>query len=176
MTPRGWEKPPFYVVALTGSMILASAALLGYAVIKLQATASRIEILRDTRSRAAHLPEEVREPAVPARERPGIDGRLFVTDDRQQEIQRLLSGSGDVRVLASELDRSAATYLETAQAFLVPFTVEVEGPFPAVAAYLSSLDRALWLIVTEDVRINASEDEGGGPVTHAGIRGYVYWR
>ena len=163
---RGWEQPPFYVFALTAAMIGASAGFLAYAV-------CGIEILRESRLNSVLV--QARLTRLHSEDgRPILRGGLFVTKENMEDVLRFLRNEdAGARVRSAELEMRSAEPIEAAEAYIVPFRVDLSGDFPAVTAYLNALDRAPWMLVPAEVRIVRDTGAGG---TKAEIDGFAYWR
>jgi len=175
MTPT-WEKPPFYVVALTAAMIGAAAGFLAYAVFSVRDAASGIELLRTAHVNGLLVSARIGRPRSDDG-LPVIRGGVFVTPENVEDVRRSLAELEDgVRVRSVDFDARHARAIEAAGASLVPFTIEFAGPFPDVTAYLNAFDRAPWLLEAEEVRIIQGYDAEGRSVTRATIEGSAYWR
>ncbi len=173
---RGWEKPPFIVVALTAAVIGASAGFLAYAILRVRDAAGGIQALREAHLNSLLIEARLSKPRSDDA-RLGLHGGVFVTRENLSEVRRFLDGlQPGAAVRSVEFDLDAAQEIEAAGMSLVPFTIDVAGPFPAVAAYLSGLDRAPWLLVTDEVRIVPETDDRGRTSTKAAIEGYAYWK
>lgn len=171
-----WEKPPFYVVALTAAMIGASAGFLAYAVFSVRDAASGIELLRTAHLNSLLVHARIGRPRSDEGQ-PVIRGGMFVTPENVEDVRRSLAGMEEgVRVRSADFDVRHARAIEAADASLVPFTIELAGPFPAVTAYLNAFDRSPWLLEAEEVRIIQGYDAEGRSVTRATIEGSAYWR
>jgi hypothetical protein len=169
------ENTPYFTFTLTALLICAAAGFFGYAVYKIQLTSGRIDVITEPVLVKGHSSCNITSNDGQGHS-PGRC-RLLVTTEQQEDVRNFLAtGADGLNVLKSALDASNQQSLIVGKAHLLPFSVELEGPFPKVVDYLNGLDNSKWLFLTESVKITPATSASGTDVTKASIGGRLYWQ